>query len=96
MCTINRHGHCINNYCSCSLAHWTTPGGWATYEIYDRNICNRIIGYLINLFRKQSFCEENILTYGENISDIIQEIRILKRREIERKYGLIYDECVDK
>ena len=89
MCTINSHGDCINDYCSCSSVHHATPGGWLDYGVYERNICNRIIGYFINLYRKPSFYKEKELTILE------RRMRKSKTDELRRKYGLLEDDDID-
>jgi hypothetical protein len=86
MCTINKHGDCINDYCSCSHIHPAKPGGWLTYDVYERNICNRIIGYFINLYRKPTFYKEKELNILE------RRIRMSKTDELRRKYGLLEDD----
>ena len=58
---------------------------WLIYEVEERSICNRIIGWIINLWRKPS-------KYPKPLSK--EEIRKRKEKtdEMRRRYGLLEDD----
>lgn len=77
MCSIDSLGTCINKYCSCKTGHNPNCNGFLGYDIYHRSIFNRLIGYIINLYRKPKNLSNK--EPDTSIIDIIKQIKAENR-----------------
>ena len=87
MCSIDRQGNCTNWYCSCEGRVYGIHLKYSllVYEIEERTWWNRVIGWIINLYRKPS-------VYPRPLSLEENKIRRAKHDELRKKYGLLeYD-----
>jgi len=86
MCSIDRQDNCTNWYCSCSgrVYRIHLNKKWLIYEVEERSLWNRVIGWFINLWRKPSI-------YPPKLSTEERKIRNSKIDEMRFRFGLLED-----